>query len=263
LNSAESRVKLANIRLAQVEKEHLRNVELYDKGVIAIEEYEKSETTLLETQEELQSANDNLEITKTGITKNNASISNTQIRATIDGMILDIPVKKGNSVIQANTFNDGTTIASIADMSDIIFKGKVDETDVNRLKENMPVNVRIGAMQDVNLNAVLEYISPKAVEENNINMFEVKIAVTVPDSIQIRAGYSANADVITEQRIDILCIPESTIEFKEDKKIVHVLTSDEDDKEQVFEDREIETGISDGINIEIIKGVTAEDKIRN
>lgn len=262
LNSAESRVTVAEISLAQTRREHDRTVTLYDKGVVAKEEFEQSRTTLDKALEELQNARDNLEIVQNGITSRYKELSNTQIRSTIDGMILDVPIKVGNSVIQANTFNDGTTIATVADMTNMLFQGKIDETDVGKLREGMPVKLTIGALQNVELDAELEYVAPKATEDKGVIMFEVKAAVKVPDDIFIRAGYSANANIRIQSREGILTLPESTIEFEGTKTYVQVLTSAEDADPQTFEKREVQIGLSDGINIEITGGITEEDKVR-
>lgn len=262
LSGAESRVTVAELSLSQTEREYDRTKVLYDKGVVAKEEYEQNLTMLKKAQEELINAKDNLEITKTGIANRYKELSNTQIRSTIDGMILDVPIKVGNSVILSNTFNDGTTIATIADMSNMLFRGKVDETDVGKLKETMPVKLTIGAMQNVELDAILEYVSPKSMEENNVIMFEVKAAVKIPKDVFVRAGYSANASIVIENREGIIIIPESSIEFEGEKASVYLLTSAEDAEEQTFEKKEIEIGLSDGINIEVTKGLTVEDKIR-
>lgn len=262
LNSAESRVTVAEITLAQTRREHDRTEALYDKGVVSKEEFEQSRTALDKALEEMQNARDNLEIVQNGITSRYKELSNTQIRSTIDGMILDVPIKVGNSVIQANTFNDGTTIATVADMTNMLFQGKIDETDVGKLHDGMPVKLTIGAMQNVELDALLEYVAPKATEDNGVVMFEVKAAVQVPDDIFIRAGYSANANIMIQSREGILTLPESTIEFEGDKTYVHVLTGTEDADPQAFEKREVQIGLSDGINIEITNGVTAEDKVR-
>lgn len=164
LNSAESRVAVARLSLDQARTEQERTAALYAKGVVAAEEFEQGRTALRKAEEELSNAQDNLEITRNGIANRYREQSNTQVRSTIDGMILDVPVKEGNSVIQANTFNDGTTIASVADMSDMLFRGKVDETDVGKLRSGMPVRLTVGAMQDVELAARLEYVAPKAAE---------------------------------------------------------------------------------------------------
>ncbi len=262
LNSAESRVNQSEISLGQTRREYERTRLLYDSNAVTLEELERIETELRKSEEDLQSAKDNLEIVLNGITSRNAEMSNTQIRSTIDGMILDVPVKVGNSVIQSNTFNDGTTIASIADMNNMLFRGNVDETDVGKLKEGIPVTLTVGAMQDVELDAVLEYISPKALDSNGVTMFEVKAAVATRDDAFIRAGYSANASILIESRENILTLPESVISFEEGKSYVYVLTSPEGSEEQTFDKREVELGLSDGIKIEVRSGVAADDKIR-
>lgn len=159
--------------------------------MVAKEEFEKNETEYSKAKEELQNAQDNLEIVQNGIAKRNAELSNTQIRSTITGMVLDIPIKVGNSVILSNNFNDGTTIASVADMNNMIFRGKVDETEVGRIREGMPVKLTIGALQDISLDATLEYIAPKGTEENGVIMFEIKAAAKIPEDVFIRAGYSS------------------------------------------------------------------------
>ena len=171
-------------------------------------------------------------------------------------MILDVPIKVGNSVIQANTFNDGTTIATVADMGDMLFRGNVDETDIGRLHAGMPVVLTIGAMQGTVLQATLEYISPKAADVNGIIMFEVKAAAKIPESVFVRAGYSANASIVTDSREGVLTLPESTIQFEEGKPCVYILTSPEESPEQTFEKRDVTLGLSDGVNIEIVSGVT-------
>ena len=262
LSSAESRVSVAEISLAQTRREHDRTTALHDKGVVSDEEFEQGRTDLQKAEEELQNAKENLEIVKNGITSRYKELSNTQIRSTIDGMILDVPIKVGNSVIQANTFNDGTTIASVADMSNMLFRGNVDETDVGKLHEGMPVKLTIGALQNVELDANLEYVSPKATEDNGVIMFEVKAAVKIPADVFVRAGYSANASIVIESREGVLTLPESTVEFEGEKTYVYLLTSAEDIAEQTFDKREVKIGLSDGINIELTEGVTADDKVR-
>lgn len=260
LNAAESRVNLSKINQAQTQKEFDRIQQLYDGKVVAKEEFEKMQTELQRAKEETQNAQDNLDIVKDGIAKRSSQFSNTQIRSTITGMILDVPIKKGNSVIQSNNFNDGTTIASIANMGDMIFKGKIDETEVGRIKEGMPLTLSIGALQDLKFSAVLEYISPKSIEENGAILFEIKAAAEIPDSVFVRAGYSANAEIILEQRKDVLTIPESTVEFQRDSAFVQVVLTEE--PELSCEKRLVKLGLSDGINIEILNGLTATDKIR-
>lgn len=260
LNSAESRVRLAEINAKQGETDFARMKKLYEDKLISSEEYEKSEVTVKQVREELQAAKDNLEIVKEGITQNSASFSSTLIRSTIDGLILDVPVKAGNSVIMSNTFNDGTTIATVANMNDLIFRGNIDETEVGRIHEGMPVKITLGALQNMEFDAMLEYISPKGVEENGANQFEIKAAITVPDSVTIRSGYSANAQIVLAQASQVLAIPESAVEFQGDSTFVYVLTDSV--PEQKFSRRYIETGMSDGIKIEIKQGLSMNDVVR-
>lgn len=260
LNSAESRVRLAEISAKQGETDFARMKKLFEDKLISSEEYEKSEVAVKQSREELQTAKDNLEIVKEGITKNSASFSSTLIRSTIDGLILDVPVKAGNSVIMSNTFNDGTTIATVANMNDLIFRGNIDETEVGRIQEGMPVKITLGALQNMEFDAKLEYISPKGVEENGANQFEIKAAITVPDSIMIRSGYSANAEIALAHAGKVLAIPESAVEFKDDSTFVYVLT--DSIPEQKFTRRIITTGMSDGIKIEVKNGLNANDIVR-
>lgn len=260
LNSAESRVRVAEISTAQAETDHERIKKLYNDKLISREDYEKSEVEIKKAREELQTAKDALEIIKEGITKNSASFSCTLIRSTIDGLILDVPIKVGNSVIMSNTFNDGTTIATVANMNDLIFKGKIDETEVGRIHEGMPVKLTIGALQNLTFDAELEYISPKGVEENGANQFEIKAAVHAPDSVQIRSGYSANAEIVLQRAQKVLAVPEGIIEFSGDSTFVWVMT--DSIPEQKFERRQIKTGMSDGIKLEIKEGLTGKEKVR-
>ena len=256
LNAAESRVRLAEINTTQAETDFNRIKKLYDDQLISREEYEKSEIALKQAREEKQTAKDNLEIIKEGITKNNASFSSTMIH----GLILDVPVKAGNSVIMSNTFNDGTTIATVANMNDLIFRGNIDETEVGRIHEQMPIKLTIGALQNLTFNAILEYISPKGVETNGANQFEIKAAISVPDSVQIRSGYSANAEIVLQRANQVLAVPESTVEFSGDSTFVYLMTDSV--PKQKFQRTQVTTGMSDGIKIEIKKGITAQDKIR-
>ncbi len=260
LNSAESRVRLAEINARQSETDFSRMKKLYEEKLISSEEYEKSEVTVKQALEELQTAKDNLQIVKEGITQNSASISSTLIRSTIDGLILDVPVKAGNSVIMSNTFNDGTTIATVADMNDLIFRGNIDETEVGRVHEGMPVKITLGALQNMAFEAELEYISPKGVEENGANQFEIKAAITVPDTVTVRAGYSANAEIVLSRAHQVLAIPESAIEFKGDSTFIYILTDSL--PEQKFTRRQVTTGMSDGIRIEVKGGLKAGDRVR-
>jgi len=260
LNSAESRVRLAEMNGRQAEIDLERMEKLYEKKLVSSEEYEKTLLTTKQAREEIQAAKDNLEIIKEGITKNSASFSSTLIRSTIDGLILDVPIKVGNSVIMSNTFNDGTTIATVADMSDLIFRGNVDETEVGKITVGIPVKITLGALQDMSFNATLEYISPKSVENNGANQFEIKAAITVPDSVTIRSGYSANAEMELQRANDVLSIPESALEFKGDSTFVFLLTDSVSG--QKFERKSVITGVSDGINVEIKSGLKENEFVR-
>ena len=260
LNSAESRLRLAEINGRQAETDFARLQELYADSLISAEEYEQGEVAVKQAREEIQAAADNLQIVKEGITQNSAAYSSTLIRSTIDGLILDVPIKVGNSVIMANTMNDGTTIATVADMSDLIFRGNIDETEVGRVREGMPVKLTIGALQNYTFEAQIEYIAPKATEENGANQFEMKAAVTVPDTVTIRSGYSANAEIVLERAKGALSVPESTVEFQGDSTFVYVLTDSV--PQQHFRRQPVEVGMSDGINIVIRSGLTLADRIR-
>lgn len=260
VNSAESRVRLAEINEKQAQTDFDRVEKLFKDKLISREDFEKSEVALKQARVEVQTAKDALEIIKEGITKNSASLSSTLIRSTIDGLILDVPVKAGNSVIMSNTFNDGTTIATVANMNDLIFRGNIDETEVGRIHEGMPIKLTIGALQNLTFDAILEYISPKGVETNGANQFEIKAAITVPDTVQIRSGYSANAEIVLQRASKVLAVPESTIEFSGDSTFVYIMTDSV--PQQKFERTQVTTGMSDGIKIEIKKGVTAQTKLR-
>lgn len=260
LNSAENRLRLGEINYKQAVQEFGRMKKLFNDRLISKEEYEKSEVAMLQAKEEKENAKDALDIVKDGITQKSASYSNTMIRSTIDGLILDVPIKEGNSVILSNTFNEGTTIATVANMNDLIFKGKIDETEVGRIHEGMPIKLTIGALQNLKFDAKLEYISPKGTEENGANLFEIKAAISVPDTVYVRSGYSANAEIVLNKADKVLTIPESTVEFNKDSAFVYVMTDSV--PEQKFAKRQISLGISDGIKIEVKKGLSTKDKVR-
>ncbi len=260
LNSAESRVNLAIISLKQVEETYKRDSQLFKQGVISQEDFDLSEANYLKAVEERDNAQNALEIIRDGIAKNSNVTSTTQIRSTIDGMILYIPIKVGNSVIQANNFNDGTTIATVADMNDMNFKGNVDEPEIVCINEGMPIKLTVGAMESRSFNALLEYVSPKGVENNGAIQFEIKAAVTIPEDAFIRAGYSANAEIVLKRAENVLTIPESTVEFLGDSAFVQLVR--QETPKQVFEKRPVKVGLSDGIKIEIQEGLSETDKVR-
>ena len=257
LNNAESRVNRAKIALENAERNFKRQKELYAQSVISKTQYEQYELEYQNAEEELLAAENNLQLIKEGQTKATGKSTNTLIRSTIDGMILDIPVEIGNSVIESNTFNDGTTVCIVADMGEMVFEGKVDESEVGKIREGMDLILTVGAINDVNFHAMLEHISPKGVEENGAIQFVIKAAVDLIDTVFVRAGYSANADIVLDRRDSVLAISEALLQFENDSAFVEVETG-----EQVFEKRYVETGLSDGINIEILSGLSKEDKIK-
>lgn len=261
LSSAQSRVRLANINEKQARTDYEREKTLYDKGLVSADEYDKVAQAWRQAREEVTAAQDNLEVVRDGVSKSNASASSTLIRSTVTGLILDIPVKVGNSVILANTFNDGTTIATVANMHDLIFRGNIDETEVGRLTTGMTMKITIGALQNLKFDARLEYISPKATDQNGANQFEIKAAVNVPVSgQQIRSGYSANATIVLAEARGVMTVPESAIEFVGDDTYVYVVSGEGDKK--TYERRKVATGLSDGINIEIKSGLKMGERVR-
>ncbi len=261
LSAAQARVRLAGINERQARTDFEREKTLFDKGLVSADEYDKIAQALRQAREESAAAQDNLEVVRDGVSKTNASASSTLIRSTVTGLILDIPVKVGNSVILANTFNDGTTIATVANMNDLIFRGNIDETEVGRLTTGMTMKITIGALQDLKFDARLEYISPKATDQNGANQFEIKAAVNLPTSSeQIRSGYSANAEIVLAEARGVLSVPESAIEFSGNDTFVYVVKGN--GKEKTYERRKVTTGLSDGINIEIRSGLKKGETVR-
>lgn len=257
LNNAESRVNRAQLNYEDSKIDYDRQHELYEKKVIPYEEYQKAQLAYNTAREELSASKNNLELIKEGVTKKSETTTNTLIRSTINGMVLDVPVEVGNSVIQANTFNAGTTIAVVADMTDMIFEGKVDETEVGKIKEGMNIILTIGAIENEKFDAILRYLSPKGVEENGAIQFEIKADVNLKEGQFIRAGYSANASIVLESRDSVMVIPEGLLKFEKDSSYVEVEIDS-----QKFEKRFVDVGLSDGINIEVLKGLSFEDKIK-
>ena len=257
LSSAQSRVRLAEINLKQAKTNYEREKALFDKNLVSHEEYDQVLQAYEQAKEEKDAAQESLEVIRDGVSKSNATGSSTLVRSTITGLILDIPVKVGNSVIQANTMNDGTTVATVANMSDLIFDGNIDETEVGSLVEGMPMKISIGAIADYNTQAALEYISPKAVENNGANQFEIKAAVKADGNYMIRSGYSANAEIVLAQADSVLTIPESALEFEGEETFVYLK-----DAEGAFNKVPVTTGLSDGINIEVRSGLAEGDIVR-
>ena len=260
LSSAEMRVRLAEINLKQAQVDFDREENLYNMKLVSADEYDKSKLALNQAKQEKTAAIDALQVVRDGVSQSNAKASSTLIRSTISGVILDVPVKVGNMVILSNNFNDGTTVASVANMNDLIFRGNIDETEVGQLVSDMPMKITIGALQDLKFDANLEYISPKAVESNGANQFEIKAAVKLAEGNQIRSGYSANAEIVLSSAHKVLSVPESAIEFSGDSTFVYVIKGE--GKNKTYDRTQVTTGLSDGVNIEIKKGITQKDKVR-
>lgn len=257
LNNAESRRNRAKIALEQAGIDYERQEKLLERQVIAQSEFLPYEVAFKNAKEELDAAEINLQLVRDGASQQMGSSSNTLIRSTIEGMVLSVPVEIGNSVIESNNFNPGTTIVTIADMSEMVFKGKVDESEVGKIKEGMSLILSIGAIEEANFDAVLEHISPKGQTENGAIQFEIRAAVKLDDKNFIRAGYSATADIVLEKREQVLAINESLLIFENDTVFVEVEVG-----AQVFEKRIIKTGLSDGIRIEVLEGIDEETRIK-
>lgn len=258
LSSAESRVRQAKIGVTNAQKTYDRNKPLFDKGVIAAAELQVFETALNNALEDLRGAQDNLSVVKDGISRSSRGASNTLVRSTITGMVLDVPIEEGNSVIERNNFNEGTTIAAVANMTDLIFEGNLDESEVGKVRLGMPIVLTIGAIDNATWNAELEYIAPKGVEEDGAIQFEIRAAVKLDSTQTLRSGYSANADIVLEEKKDTPSIPESVITFNKtgDSAFVQVKSGEE------WEKTYVKTGLSDGINIEVIEGISDSSEIK-
>jgi len=259
LNSARGRVKNVQLQYNNAKISFERSRGLYEKGVISRQDFEKSELEINRFAQDLKNAQSDYQIIKKGSAAGMGSSANTFIKAEISGTILEIPVRKGHQVIESNTFNAGTTIATIADMSKMIFEGKVDEAEVGRIKNGTMLDVSLGAIENKNYAAKLNFIAPKGTEENGAVQFKIKADISLDEDYFVRANYSANADIVLDKKDSVLAIKEALLQFhkKTEKPYVEVKTG-----ENKFEKRDLELGISDGINVEILSGVTIEDEIK-
>jgi HlyD family secretion protein len=258
LNSAEGRVKSSKIILSNSEIEFKRNKSLFLKEIISEQEYNNIELQYNQSLQNLKNAESDLQIIKLG-SSDGSSVTNTNVRATITGTILEIPVKKGDQVIQANTFNQGTTIATIADLNIMIFEGKVDEGEVSKLKQEMDMIINLAAIEDKNYPAKLKFIAPKGIEESGAVQFKIEADVYLDDEYFVRAGYSANASIITDKRNEVDALNEAVIQYDLETKKPYV---EIEIGEQEFERREIVLGLADGINVEIISGLKKDEKVK-
>jgi len=263
LSSAENRIRVAKISLEEARQTYERTKILYEKKYESREKYEADYAAYERAKQELDQANDQLRIVRDGVSAFDTQGSNTLVRATVTGLVLEVPVKVGSSVIQSNTFNDGTTIAKVADMTDLIFKGKIDETEVDLLSEGMNVRIAVGAIQGSDYPAVIEKIAPMATDDNGTNTFEVKAALKSVETSKLRAGYSANATVILEKAPDVLAIPERIVEYANDSAFVYVLTSG-GAEDQTFDRVAVKTGLSNGIDVQLLgpASITGKTQLR-
>ena len=258
LNGAKGRLANTKIVLKNAEIEYKRNKVLFDKEIISQQEFQSAELNYNRAKQDVNNAQSDYEIIKLGSAGGSAS-ANTNVRATVSGTVLELPVKEGGQVIASNAFNAGTTIAIIADLKKMIFEGKVDEAEVGKMQIGMPLSVSLGAIQDKTFDAKLKFIAPKGNEEQGAVQFKIEGDVTLDDNFFVRAGYSANASLVLERKDSILALPEALLQFDKSTEQAYV---EIEVGEQKFERKDIEIGISDGINVEIISGVTLEDKIK-
>ncbi len=258
LNQAQGRVRNAEIALNNVKIEYNRNKALFDKGVISSQDFNNWQLQYDQAIQELDNSRADYRIIRLG-SAGGSSSANTYIRATVDGTVLEIPVREGDQVIESNNFNDGTTIAAIADLGRMIFEGKVDEGEVDKLELGMPLEISLGAIEDKKFDASLKFIAPKGIEEAGAVQFKIEGDVEVDSNFMIRAGYSANASLVLEKKDSIMVIPEALLQFDKetDEPYVEIQVGD-----QEFERKDIEIGISDGVNVEIVSGLSEEDEVK-
>ena len=256
VENAQNRLKTARINLENARREQERNRQLFEQKVIAEQAFQSFQLDYALRQQELDAAVNNLELIREGSSKRSKNVSNL-VRSTVTGMVLDVPVEEGSFVIESNSFNEGTTIATVADMNEMIFEGQVDESEVGKLRTGMDLRLKVGALETEGFFATLEYIAPKGVEEEGAVQFEIRAAVVLKDSTFLRAGYSANADIVLDKREGVVAIKESNLIFENGKPFVEMLTGP-----QQFERRPVEVGLSDGINIEVKSGVAADARVK-
>ena len=257
VNAAESTVKTAGINFDNAKKELARFKTLYRQQVISETEFARYDVEYKLRQQELASAQSNLQLIKSGAARGSDKVSNV-VQSTVDGMVIEVPVKQGASVTETNNFNPGTTIASVADMTDMIFEGSVDESEVGKIKEGMELDIVIGAVEKTRFTGKLEYIAPKGTTIDGAIQFQIKAAVSLVEGKFIRAGYSANADIVLDRRTDVLAINEASLQFDHKKKpYVEVEIGP-----QEFERRSIKVGLSDGIHIEVLEGLDIDTRVK-
>ena len=263
LTQAQSSVESARISLEEVEREAERTQRLFDKGVVSKEENEQAQSNLASARDRVAAAKAQVEVITRGSSARAGSVNTTEVRSSMSGTVLNVPVKVGSSVSGSSSFSEGTTIATVADMKDIIFHGNIDETEVAKLSVGMGVTLIPGSMQDVKIPATLDYISPEGTLVNGAKMFELKATATIPEGVEIRSGYSVNANIVLSEARQALSINETCVEFDGGKPYVYRLTSPEaDEKNQKWERIPVELGISDGVYVVVKSGVKKDDILR-
>jgi len=257
LNSAIGRVDNAKLILGNSEIEYNRNQKLFEKGIISTQDFNAIELRYNQAKQEKLNAESDLQIIKLGTA--GRGTTNTNIRSTVSGTVLDIPVKKGDQVIESNNFNPGTTVATVADLTNMIFEGQVDEAEVTNLKIDMPLKISLGAINNLEFDAKLRFVAPQGIEDQGAVQFKIEANVFLDSNFFVRAGYSANATIVLGKKQNVLAIKEAFVQFDEETEepFVEVETG-----KQEFERKEIEMGISDGINVEILSGLTEKDKVK-
>jgi HlyD family secretion protein len=256
LNDAEAALDAARIDFEDAERELKRREELYEDELISDFDFNRYKLEYRRVEQRLEAAQNNLELIREGSAKRSGNVSNL-VKATVDGMVLDIPVEEGTFIIESNTFNEGTTIATVADMGEMVFEGRVDEAEVGRIAEGMDLILSVGAIEAETFHAELEFISPKGEQDQGAVKFDIRAAIELKESAFLRAGYSATADIVLDKRDQVLAIREGNLIFEDDKTYVDVMVGD-----QQFERREVRTGLSDGINIEILEGLREGEQIK-
>jgi HlyD family secretion protein len=257
VSSAEAQLLAARINLRNQTVDMERYKKLLEQKVISDSQYNQYVTSFDLQKQAVTSAEDTVLLLKTGATKNSANVSN-MIPATIDGTVLDVPNKEGAFILESSTFQSGTSVATLADMSDMIFEGLVDESEVGKLKQGMELILNVGALEGKPFKATLEYIAPKGVTDQGTIKFTIRAAVTLDKELFLRSNYSANADIVLDKREEVVAINEGNLLIEDKATFVEVETAP-----QKFEKREIKTGLSDGINIEVVSGLSTTDKIKH
>ena len=256
LNGAEAQLQAAQINFDDAKRELKRHEQLFNDKVISEFDLDRYRLSFRLAKQNLFSAQDNLDLIREGAARNSNTASNL-VHSTVTGMVLDIPVKEGSFIIETNSFNEGTTIATVADMGEMIFEGKVDEAEVGRIAPGMKLAISVGAIEDETFDAELEFISPKGEEDQGAVKFDIRAAIELKETTFLRAGFSATADIVLDRRDDVLAIREADLIFDDKRTYVDIHQGN-----QAFERREVKTGISDGIHIEILGGLSADETIR-